>query len=134
MPEPIPMRACAAQMRRIMTSVDLISAAAVWPGLSCISRAERAVMMDVICCSNLIGRNYLWNNAFQYRAFKKLWPEVELNSTFIQDGQNDGKKQTFVTPGLVIGRLPLAERAGLTIGGGFQIAARTTTLPTTTEF
>src|SRR5271166_1791211 len=35
--------------RRIITSVALIKAAAVCPGLSCISRAEVAVIMDVIC-------------------------------------------------------------------------------------
>ena len=39
----------AGQIRRIITSVALISAAAAWPGFSCISRAERDVMMDVIC-------------------------------------------------------------------------------------
>lgn len=72
--------------------------------------------------TNLIGRNYLWNNAFQYRVFRKLWPEVELNSTFFQDGKNDGRKQNFVTPGLVIGRLPLWRRVGFTIGAGYQIA------------
>jgi hypothetical protein len=73
--------------------------------------------------TNLLGRNYLWNNAFQYRVFRKLWPEVELNSTFIQDGPRDGMKQTFVTPGLVIGRLRLWNRVGFTFGGGYQIAA-----------
>ena len=72
--------------------------------------------------TNLAGRNYLWNNTFQYRVFKKFWPEVELNSTFFQDGKNDGQKQNFVTPGLVIGRLKLWKRVGLTIGGGYQIA------------
>lgn len=72
--------------------------------------------------TNKLGRTYSWNNAFQYRAFKKLWPEVELNSSFIQDGPNDGKKQTFVTPGMVIGRLKLAGRVGFAVGGGFQIA------------
>jgi hypothetical protein len=35
--------------RRIMTSVALMSAAAVCPGLRFISRAELAVMIDVIC-------------------------------------------------------------------------------------
>ena len=35
--------------RRIMTSVALTRAAAVWPGLSFISRAELAVMIEVIC-------------------------------------------------------------------------------------
>jgi hypothetical protein len=47
---------------------------------------------------------------------------VELNTTFFQDGPRDGKKQNFVTPGLVIGRLHLTHRLGLTIGGGYQIA------------
>jgi hypothetical protein len=72
--------------------------------------------------TNLVGRTYAWNNTFQYRILRKLWPEVELNSTFFQDGKNDGKKQNFVTPGLVIGRLHFWNRVGFTIGGGFQIA------------
>jgi hypothetical protein len=72
--------------------------------------------------TNLLGRTYAWNNTFQYRIFKKLWPEVELNSTFFQDGKNDGQKQNFVTPGLVMGRFRLLGRVGFTIGGGYQIA------------
>ena len=72
--------------------------------------------------TNKLGRNYLWNNTFQYRVLGKFWPEIELNSTFIQDGPNDGKKQNFVTPGLVIGRLHFWKRVGFTIGGGYQIA------------
>jgi hypothetical protein len=72
--------------------------------------------------TNLLGRSYAWNNAFQYRICKKFWPEVELNSTFIQDGPNDGKKQTFVTPGILMGRFHLAGRVGFTVGGGYQIA------------
>lgn len=73
--------------------------------------------------TNLVGRNYAWNNAFQYRMLRKFWPEVELNSTFFQDGKNDGRKQTFVTPGLLLGRFRLWRRVGLTVGGGYQIAA-----------
>lgn len=69
-----------------------------------------------------VGRNYLWNNAFQYRVFKKFWPEVELNSTFFQDGKNGGLQQNFITPGLVMGRFRLAGRVGFTFGAGFQIA------------
>ncbi|HET7209819.1 MAG TPA: hypothetical protein VFI95_24820 [Terriglobales bacterium] len=72
--------------------------------------------------TNLMGRTYAWNNTFQYRLFRKLWPEVELNSTFFQDGKNDGQKQNFVTPGLVLGRFRLWGRVGLTFGGGYQIA------------
>jgi hypothetical protein len=28
-----------------------------------------------------------------------FWPELEVNSNFHQLGENDGKKQTFLTPG-----------------------------------
>jgi hypothetical protein len=72
--------------------------------------------------ANLVGRNYAWNNAFQYRLFRKFWPEVEFNSTFFQDGKNDRQKQDFVTPGLILGRFHLWRRLGLTFGGGYQIA------------
>jgi hypothetical protein len=70
--------------------------------------------------TSTLGRTIAWNNAFQYRILKKLWPEVELNSTFFQGGKNDGFKQNFVTPGLVMGRL--FGRVGFTFGGGYQIA------------
>ena len=73
-----------------------------------------------------IGRTYAWNNAFQYQVFGRVWPEVEVNATFFQDGKNAGKKQVFVTPGVVVGRIPLTSRLGLTFGAGVQIA--------TTEF
>ena len=69
-----------------------------------------------------LGRTIAWNNTFQYRVFRKFWPEVELNSTFFQDGKNDGRKQNFVTPGLVLGRFRLVGRVGFVVGGGYQIA------------
>jgi hypothetical protein len=72
--------------------------------------------------TNIVGRTYAWNNTFQYHVFRKFWPEVELNSTFFQDGKNDGMKQNFVTPGLVMGRFRLGGRVGFTIGAGYQIA------------
>ena len=72
--------------------------------------------------TNLVGRTYSWNNAFQYHIFRKFWPEVELNSTFFQDGKNDGKKQNFVTPDLVMGSFHVWKRLGFTVGGGYQIA------------
>jgi hypothetical protein len=72
--------------------------------------------------ATLVGRNYAWNNTFQYRILRKFWPEVELNSTFFQDGKNDGQKQNFVTPGLVMGRFRVWGRVGFTVGGGYQIA------------
>jgi hypothetical protein len=72
--------------------------------------------------TSTLGRTIAWNNAFQYRLFKKFWPEVELNSTFFQDGKNDGQKQNFVTPGLLLGRFRIMGRLGCTFGGGYQIA------------
>ncbi len=72
-----------------------------------------------------IGRTYTWNNAFQLHVLQKLWPEVELNRTWFVDGKNAGREQTFVTPALVIGRFPLADRVGLTMGVGVQIAVST---------
>jgi hypothetical protein len=69
-----------------------------------------------------IGRTYPWNNAFQYRLYRKFWPEVEVNYLHFQDGANNGKTQVFMTPGLVIGRIHLWKRLALTVGGGFQIA------------
>ena len=72
--------------------------------------------------TSTLGRTIAWNNTFQYHVFRKFWPEVELNSTFFQDGKNDGRKQNFVTPGLVMGRFHLIGRVGFTVGGGYQIA------------
>jgi outer membrane putative beta-barrel porin/alpha-amylase len=63
------------------------------------------------------------NLAFQYHVLKKLWPEVELNSTFFHGGDHAGEKQVFVSPGLVAGRFHLWRRLSLTLGAGIQIAA-----------
>ena len=70
-----------------------------------------------------IGTPLAWNNAFQYRVVRKLWPELEINTTFFPNGPHSGQKQVFLTPGLVIGRIPLNHRVGLTFGAGVQIAA-----------
>jgi len=69
-----------------------------------------------------IGRTFPWNNAFQYRIYRKFWPEVEVNYTHFQDGPNNGKTQVFMTPGLILGRFHVWKRLGFTVGGGFQIA------------
>lgn len=71
---------------------------------------------------SVIGRTYTWNHTLQFHLLKKLWPEIEMNRTWFVDGKNDGREQTFVTPGLVVGRLPLSNQMGLTIGTGVQIA------------
>jgi hypothetical protein len=81
-----------------------------------------------------LGHTTTWNNVVQYRLAKTglarlFWPEAEFNSSFYSGGTNDGKVATFATPGIVIGRVPLAHnpdgtpgRLGLTFGAGEQIA------------
>jgi hypothetical protein len=73
--------------------------------------------------TNLLGRTILFNTEVDYRIKGKIWPMLEQNSTFWSGGTLDGKKQVFLTPGLVLGSFPLAERLHLGIGGGVQIAA-----------
>jgi hypothetical protein len=69
-----------------------------------------------------IGHPIAFNTAFQYRL-GKLWPEFELNSTFWNDGAQRGKKQTFLTPGLILGRFKVHGRVLAALGAGFQVAA-----------
>ncbi len=71
----------------------------------------------------LTGQQYTSNTAFQYRLGKRLWPELEVNAMGYKGGPLDGKKQTFLTPGLFVGRLPMNRNIGLTFGVGMQIAA-----------
>lgn len=68
------------------------------------------------------GTPILSNTAFQYRIMKNLWPELEVNYTRWPNGKHDDLDQLFLTPGLVIGRIPIAGRVGVTIGAGYQIA------------
>jgi len=70
-----------------------------------------------------IGRTILWNNALQYHIFKKIWPETEFNFTHYYEGSHDGHSLLYVTPGIVVGRVPIHDRFAFFIGGGFQIAA-----------
>ena len=69
-----------------------------------------------------LGRQWLWNTALQYEARWKLWPELEVNSTFLKDGNNAGKIQTFLTPGLGFGRVRLFQGLRFSIAGGVQLA------------
>jgi len=81
-----------------------------------------------------LGHTTTWNSVVQYRLAKTgaarfFWPEAEFNSSFYSGGTNDGKIATFATPGILVGRVPLAHNAdgtpgrlGLTFGAGEQIA------------
>ena len=69
-----------------------------------------------------LGRQLQWNTAFQYQALWKLWPELEVNSTFYETGPNAGNKQAFLTPGLGFGRMRLGKGFRFSSAAGLQIA------------
>lgn len=73
------------------------------------------------------GRTIHWNTVAQYKIGKYFSPEVELNSNTWVGGTRDGKTQMFISPGLIVGRLPFRpadphSRIGLTVGAAFQTA------------
>lgn len=72
---------------------------------------------------NVLGSPVVLNATAQYRLLKYFWPEVEVNSTMWANGKNEGKKQVFLSPGLVVGKVQLWKRLGFALGGGVQIAA-----------
>ena len=83
-----------------------------------------------------LGHTITWNSVVQYKAGSgntwHVWPEAEANTSFYKGGATDGKVAVFMTPGVVIGRIPLSHdatgkpgRLGLTFGAGEQIAVST---------
>ena len=75
---------------------------------------------------NATGRTIVWNTVAQYKLAKIWWPEVEVNSSFYHLGPNDGKNQTFITPGLMVSKIKLRhdpkDRLAFIFGSGMQIA------------
>jgi hypothetical protein len=69
-----------------------------------------------------LGMPVAWNTTLQYRIFKYFWPEFEVNYTWWPNGEREGETQVYLTPGLLIGRIPIHDRVGLTIGAGYQVA------------
>jgi hypothetical protein len=73
-----------------------------------------------------LGRVVAWNTVAQYHLSKYLWPEIESNASFYHGGPNDGRRQNFVTPGLMLSKFKLERdprnRLALVVGGGMQIA------------
>jgi hypothetical protein len=70
----------------------------------------------------VLGRSIVFNNTLQFNIRGRVWPEMEVNSTFITDGPAAGKNQTFLTPGIIVSGFPIAERLHFTVGTGMQIA------------
>ena len=77
---------------------------------------------EPVANTSTIGRTYTWNHVFQLHPEAKLWPEVEINHNWFSGGKNNGKQQTFLTPGVVLGRFHVTDRVGFTAGLGEQIA------------
>jgi hypothetical protein len=76
----------------------------------------------------VIGRTVATNSVAQYHALKYLWPELEINSSAFYGGGKDGKVQTFLTPGVLLGNYKPhakdpASRLGFVSGAGFQTVA-----------
>jgi len=71
---------------------------------------------------NTFGHPVLVNVATQYHLWDVLWPELEANYTWYPDGAKEGKSQVFLTPGIIFGRFPIAGRAKLIFGVGYQFA------------
>ncbi|MGH7988052.1 MAG: hypothetical protein ACREQX_17445, partial [Candidatus Binataceae bacterium] len=69
-----------------------------------------------------LGMPLAWNTAFQYHLLRYFWPEFEVSYTWWPNGEREGESQVFLTPGIVIGRIPIHDRVGLTIGAGYQVA------------
>jgi hypothetical protein len=92
--------------------------------------------LDVMSClggtlpaeeTNKLGRSIAWNTTVQYHLGKYFWPELESNSTYFFGGKNDGKKQNFLTPGIVFSKFKFHpsdqdSRTGVAFGAGVQIA------------
>jgi hypothetical protein len=66
-----------------------------------------------------LGAPISWNTAFQAHV-GLLWPELEVNYTYFKNGPNDGRSQTALTAGVVVGRFELNNRLRFIIGGGYQ--------------
>ena len=92
--------------------------------------------LDVISClggtlpteeTNKLGRSIAWNTTAQYHISKYFWPQLESNATYFFGGKNGGKKQNFLTPGVVFSKFKLRpgdekSRLGVAFGAGMQIA------------
>jgi hypothetical protein len=69
-----------------------------------------------------LGLPVAYNTAFQYRVMKYFWPQFEVNYTWWPNGQREGESQVFLTPGLVVGTIPIHNTIGLAVGAGYQVA------------
>jgi hypothetical protein len=76
-----------------------------------------------------IGRTITWNTTVQARVAKIIFPEIEVNSNYYHEGPNNGKNQTFLSPGFMVSKINFrhtpGNRLALIFGSGFQVATST---------
>lgn len=77
-----------------------------------------------------IGRTLTTATVAQYHVGKYLFPELEINTTRWYGSTRDGKIQTFLTPGIAVGKYAFhphdpRARSGFVGGVAFQVAATT---------
>jgi hypothetical protein len=73
-----------------------------------------------------LGRPVAFNSALEMHVTPKVWAQLESNSTFYNGGTHDGKKQTYLTPGVYVVPLrPWNEKSKsyFLVGVGMQFAA-----------
>ncbi len=68
------------------------------------------------------GKIVLSNTTFQYHFARYFWPEIEVNESYWTGGPRGGKYQTFLTPGIILGRFSLGSGINASFGVGYQIA------------
>ena len=82
------------------------------------------------------GKLVQTNITTQYHISNILWPELELNRTDYVGGAKAGRNQTYLTPGLILGRFAWCAKSKLIVGLGYQtpISKRYTASPITPTF
>lgn len=68
------------------------------------------------------GRAIVTNITAQYHLGRLFWPELEMNRTDWSGGARDGRSQTYLTPGLILGRFLITEHNKFIVGLGYQTA------------
>ena len=72
--------------------------------------------------TDILGHQIQTNLALQYHCGQIFWPDLEASWTYDADGQRGGLSQVHLTPGLVVGRIPLGAGLAATLGIGYQTA------------
>src|SRR5438270_3359539 len=63
--------------------------------------------------TNLLGRSYTWNNAFQYHVFRKLWPGSRTQFNVLSTRQERWKEAEFCNSGPGSREIPPGQKSRL---------------------